>query len=148
MVRWIMANQDLEIHGLRMLLIKEKLEGGMKGSEEHLIPLVVIGFAFSWVSLLSLISYNKNSPNFVSIDRTVVCYLGLGTDEKTIVSVLGHRSASQRIQIRQAYYETYGEDLFKSLDKEISGDFEVLLDLVLVLAFFLLFSPLLRLFVD
>lgn len=51
-------------------------------------------------------------------------FVGWGTDEATIIGILGHRSASQRLQIQQVYKETYGEDLLVSLDKEISGDFE------------------------
>ncbi|KAG0469650.1 hypothetical protein HPP92_016350 [Vanilla planifolia] len=51
-------------------------------------------------------------------------FLGLGTDEKAIISILAHRNATQRRRIRETYHEKYGEDLFKSLGKEISGDFE------------------------
>ncbi|XP_042513057.1 annexin-like protein RJ4 [Macadamia integrifolia] len=49
---------------------------------------------------------------------------GWGTDEKAIISVLGHRNAVQRKLIRQAYEQIYGEDLIKSLESELSGDFE------------------------
>lgn len=35
-----------------------------------------------------------------------------------------HRNAAQRKSIRHAYAEKYGEDLLKSLDKELSNDFE------------------------
>ncbi|KAE8670613.1 hypothetical protein F3Y22_tig00112114pilonHSYRG00020 [Hibiscus syriacus] len=49
---------------------------------------------------------------------------GWGTDEKAIISVLGHRNAAQRKQIRAAYEELYQEDLIKRLESELSGDFE------------------------
>ncbi|XWS56980.1 hypothetical protein CRYUN_Cryun09bG0132300 [Craigia yunnanensis] len=49
---------------------------------------------------------------------------GWGTDEKVIISVLGHRNAAQRKQIRLAYEELYQEDLIKRLESELSGDFE------------------------
>ncbi|KAL4290172.1 hypothetical protein GQ457_14G018590 [Hibiscus cannabinus] len=49
---------------------------------------------------------------------------GWGTDEKAIISVLGHRNADQRKQIRLAYEELYQEDLVKRLESELSGDFE------------------------
>ncbi|XP_043690691.1 annexin-like protein RJ4 [Telopea speciosissima] len=49
---------------------------------------------------------------------------GWGTDEKAIISVLGHRNAFQRKQIRQTYEELYQEDLIKQLESELSGDFE------------------------
>jgi len=51
-------------------------------------------------------------------------FQGWGTNEDLIVSILAHRNAAQRKLIRQSYAETYGEDLLKSLDKELSSDFE------------------------
>lgn len=53
---------------------------------------------------------------------------GWGTDEKAVISVLGHRNAAQRKQIRKAYEELYQEDLIKRLESELSGDFEVSLN--------------------
>ncbi|ESQ41208.1 hypothetical protein EUTSA_v10014146mg [Eutrema salsugineum] len=49
---------------------------------------------------------------------------GWGTDEKTIISILGHRNLFQRKLIRQAYQEIYHEDLIHQLKSELSGDFE------------------------
>ncbi|OMP03638.1 Annexin [Corchorus capsularis] len=49
---------------------------------------------------------------------------GWGTDEKAIITILGHRNAAQRKQIRQAYEQLYQEDLIKRLESELSGDFE------------------------
>ncbi|XP_057502646.1 annexin-like protein RJ4 [Actinidia eriantha] len=49
---------------------------------------------------------------------------GWGTDEKAIISIIGHRNAVQRKLIRQAYEETYQEDLIKRLESELSGHFE------------------------
>lgn len=57
-------------------------------------------------------------------ERLRKAFVGWGTDEEAIISILAHRTASQRLQIRNVYAETYGEELSKSLDKEISGDFE------------------------
>ncbi|XP_051139521.1 annexin Gh1-like [Andrographis paniculata] len=54
-------------------------------------------------------------------------FSGWGTNEDLIISILGHRNASQRKSIRKVYAETYGEDLLKSLDKELSSDFERLI---------------------
>ncbi|CAA0840772.1 Annexin D2 [Striga hermonthica] len=51
-------------------------------------------------------------------------FSGWGTNEDLIISILGHRNAAQRKAIRQAYAETYGEDLLKALDKELTNDFE------------------------
>ncbi|KAJ4715710.1 Annexin [Melia azedarach] len=51
-------------------------------------------------------------------------FQGWGTNEALIISILAHRNASQRKLIREIYHETYGEDLLKALDKELSSDFE------------------------
>ncbi|XP_057428197.1 annexin Gh1-like isoform X2 [Lotus japonicus] len=49
---------------------------------------------------------------------------GWGTNEDLIISILGHRNAAQRKPIRETYAKTYGEDLLKALDKELTSDFE------------------------
>ncbi|XP_011042168.1 PREDICTED: annexin-like protein RJ4 isoform X2 [Populus euphratica] len=49
---------------------------------------------------------------------------GWGTNEKAIISILGHRNAAQRKQIRLAYSELFQEDLVKRLESELTGDFE------------------------
>ncbi|KAJ4834983.1 hypothetical protein Tsubulata_019270, partial [Turnera subulata] len=49
---------------------------------------------------------------------------GWGTCEKAIISILGHRNAAQRRQIRAAYEELFHEDLVKRLESELKGDFE------------------------
>ncbi|XP_027332099.1 annexin D1-like isoform X2 [Abrus precatorius] len=54
---------------------------------------------------------------------------GWGTNEGLIISILGHRNAAQRKLIRETYAETYGEDLLKVLDKELTSDFERLVHL-------------------
>nr|1N00_A Chain A, annexin Gh1 [Gossypium hirsutum] len=51
-------------------------------------------------------------------------FSGWGTNEGLIIDILGHRNAEQRNLIRKTYAETYGEDLLKALDKELSNDFE------------------------
>ncbi|XP_062007167.1 annexin Gh1-like isoform X1 [Rosa rugosa] len=49
---------------------------------------------------------------------------GWGTNEGLIISIWAHRNADQRRLIQQTYAETYGEDLLKALDKELTSDFE------------------------
>lgn len=49
---------------------------------------------------------------------------GWGTDEKSIIVILGHRNVYQRQQIRRAYEEIFQEDLVKRLESELKGDFE------------------------
>ncbi|XP_057458873.1 annexin-like protein RJ4 isoform X2 [Lotus japonicus] len=51
-------------------------------------------------------------------------FKGWGTDEKTVIAILGHRSVHQRQQIRKAYEELYQEDIIKRLESELSGDIE------------------------
>ncbi|OAY63803.1 Annexin D1 [Ananas comosus] len=51
-------------------------------------------------------------------------FQGWGTNEALIISILAHRNAAQRRAIRETYAQIYGEELLKSLDDEISGDFE------------------------
>ncbi|KAK3226083.1 hypothetical protein Dsin_005945 [Dipteronia sinensis] len=57
-------------------------------------------------------------------ERLQKAFQGWGTDEASIISVLAHRNAAQRKLIQEIYKETYGEDLLKALDKELSSDFE------------------------
>lgn len=61
----------------------------------------------------------------MSLNSSATVLTGWGTNEHLIISILAHRNASQRKLIRQVYSETYGEDLLKALDKELSSDFEV-----------------------
>ncbi|KAM6554496.1 hypothetical protein CsatB_015258 [Cannabis sativa] len=56
-------------------------------------------------------------------DNLHKAFQGWGTNEEAIISILAHRNTSQRNSIRQTYVETYGEDLMKALDSELSSDF-------------------------
>ncbi|KAF7824699.1 annexin-like protein RJ4 [Senna tora] len=49
---------------------------------------------------------------------------GWGTDENSIITILGRRSCSQRQEIRKAYEQKFQEDLIQRIQSEISGDFE------------------------
>jgi len=57
-------------------------------------------------------------------DQLRKAFTGWGTNEGLIISILGHRNAAQRNLIRQTYAETFGEDLLKALEKELTNDFE------------------------
>ena len=54
-----------------------------------------------------------------------ISFSGWGTDERALISILGHRNANQRKLIGLAYEEVYQEDLIQQLKCELSGDFEV-----------------------
>lgn len=49
---------------------------------------------------------------------------GWGTNEKGIIEVIGHRNASQRKLIKEAYEQQYNENLIRRFEKELRGDFE------------------------
>ncbi|CAA7027166.1 unnamed protein product [Microthlaspi erraticum] len=51
-------------------------------------------------------------------------FIGWGTNEGMIISILAHRNATQRSFIRAVYAANYNKDLLKELDNELSGDFE------------------------
>ncbi|MFS7937204.1 putative annexin [Helianthus anomalus] len=63
------------------------------------------------------------------VEQLRKAFSGWGTNEGLIISILTHRNAAQRKQIRETYASTYNEDLLKSLDKELSNDFERLVRL-------------------
>ncbi|KAK3020974.1 hypothetical protein RJ639_046961 [Escallonia herrerae] len=60
-------------------------------------------------------------------------FAGWGTNEALVIKVLAHRNAEQRKLIRETYAATFGKDLLKDLEKEVSGDFEVTFDRALLL---------------
>ncbi|XP_065868366.1 annexin D3-like isoform X2 [Euphorbia lathyris] len=46
-----------------------------------------------------------------------------GNDKKTIIKILGHRTANQRKVIRETYEKLYKESLIDNLQAKLSGDF-------------------------
>nr|AHA84259.1 annexin-like protein [Phaseolus vulgaris] len=73
--------------------------------------------------MATLIAPSNHSPQ-EDAEALRKSFEGWGTDENTIIAILGHRTVHQRQQIRRAYEEIYQEDLVKRLESEIKGDFE------------------------
>ncbi|KAJ0412466.1 hypothetical protein ATCC90586_005486 [Pythium insidiosum] len=57
---------------------------------------------------------------------------GLGTDEKTLVEILGPRSARQRTLVGIRYKELYNQSLLELIRSETSGDLGFLLRLIVM----------------
>ncbi|KHN34096.1 Annexin-like protein RJ4 [Glycine soja] len=79
--------------------------------------------------MATLIAPSNHSPveDAESLRKAVK---GWGADGKAIIAILGHRNATQRTLIREAYQNLFQEDLIKRLESELSGDFELLVGLV------------------
>ncbi|KAH9583555.1 Annexin A6, variant 3 [Schistosoma haematobium] len=48
---------------------------------------------------------------------------GMGTNGKSLIEVMGHRSSEQRVTITQKYKSMYGKDLTSKFKSELSGSF-------------------------
>ncbi|KAF7286388.1 hypothetical protein GWI33_005681 [Rhynchophorus ferrugineus] len=57
---------------------------------------------------------------------------GLGTDEDALINVLAHRTKAQRLKIAERFKEDYGKDLLKDLKSETSGNFQKLLEAMML----------------
>jgi len=49
---------------------------------------------------------------------------GFGTDEASIINVLGNRTSAQRQRIIECYQQDYNKDLIEDLKSDLSGSFE------------------------
>ncbi|KAK8923758.1 Annexin D1 [Platanthera zijinensis] len=92
---------------------------------------VAVEIASSTKTVLLLLQTLNTAPPTLELltgsDRRSTA--GWGTNEELIVTILAHRFVGQRRQIRQAYADLFGEDILKSLDKELRHDFENLMHL-------------------
>ncbi|KAH1067110.1 hypothetical protein J1N35_032097 [Gossypium stocksii] len=62
--------------------------------------------------------------NQVFDDEKRKVHTGWGTDEKAIISIVGHRNLFQRKLVRLAFQEIYHQDLLQQLKCELSGNLE------------------------
>ncbi|KAK7314222.1 hypothetical protein VNO77_39435 [Canavalia gladiata] len=74
-------------------------------------------------TMATLVAPTNHSP-IEDAEALRKAFKGWGTDEKTVIAILGHRNVYQRQQIRKAYEQLYQEDLIKRLESELTGDFE------------------------
>ncbi|KAG0482830.1 hypothetical protein HPP92_010914 [Vanilla planifolia] len=83
--------------------------------------------SLSSTSEMSSLSIPVNVPTATEdADQLRKAFEGWGTNEGIIISIIAHRSAAQRHQIRHVYAEAYGDDLLKALVKALTHDFELL----------------------
>ena len=57
---------------------------------------------------------------------------GLGTDEKTIIEILGSRSNEQRQILKSTFQSVIDRDLIQDLNSELSGDFGETIDCLMM----------------
>ncbi|WMV11757.1 hypothetical protein MTR67_005142 [Solanum verrucosum] len=68
-------------------------------------------------------SPTEDSETLMKSFKVLWLCVGLGTNEKSVISVLGHRNASQRKKIRETYQHLYNKSLIDDINSELSGDF-------------------------
>lgn len=112
---------------LLLLLLKDPSErtyespdGGPSEPEEpHVIEMVEEPKIEETPTLTDYQSFNPNDD----CERLRKAVKGLGTDEKTIIQILGKRTNKQRQQLKQTYTQMLGRDLLKDMKDDLSGDF-------------------------
>ncbi|CAM2705420.1 unnamed protein product [Rotaria socialis] len=73
----------------------------------------------------------KAAPNFDAgrdADALRKAMKGFGTDEKTLIAILGNRNTAQRLEIKATFKSKLGRDLVNDLKSETSGNFSKLLE--------------------
>lgn len=129
MGEWIKGDTSGDFKRILMVLIGEPEEGTdaeAGAAEEPEIPMEDHVFEEREEPEIeetpTLLPYSDFNPSSDS-DKLRKAMKGLGTDEKAIIEVLGHRVNEQRQEILKTYKTKLGRDLLKDLHSEISGSF-------------------------
>lgn len=108
---------------LMLLLIKDPSERTYEGSsvpeEPHVIEQVEETPVEETPTLVECQGFNSNND----CERLRKAMKGLGTDEKTIIEIIGKRSSPQRQELKNVFKTMFGRDLVQDVHSELSGHF-------------------------
>jgi len=108
---------------LLTLLLKEPEQRVYDVSTEPEVPHVIEEVPEPVIEQTPTLKPVENFNPANDCERLYKAMKGFGTDEKTIIDVLGNRSNGQRMELKKSYQQMYGKDLVKELKSEISGNF-------------------------
>ena len=98
------------------------MQGGMMGNQGMMQGGMMQGGMMGQGMMGMGMMTGANIQNDVQMLRKAM--KGLGTDEKTIINIISHRSWQERQQIKLQYASTLGRDLIKDFKSELSGKLE------------------------
>ena len=108
---------------LLVILLKNPSERNYENNEPevpHVIEEVPEPIIVETPTLVKYASFNPSSDS----DKLRKAMKGLGTDEKTIIEILGNRSNEQRQELKIVFKQMHGRDLLEDLRSELSGHFK------------------------
>jgi hypothetical protein len=108
---------------LLILLLKDPDQRVFEATSEPNIPHVVEEVPEPVIEQTPTLKPASNFNPASDCERLYKAMKGFGTDEKTIIDVLGNRSSDQRMELKKSHQQMYGKDLVKELKSEISGNF-------------------------
>ena len=73
-------------------------------------------------------SFNASSDS----ERLRKAMKGLGTDEKTLIEILGARTNKQRQELKTVFQQMHGRDMVKDFQSETSGNFKEILEALMM----------------
>ena len=123
MINDIKADISGDYGELLILLLKNPSERNYENSEPevpHVIEEVPEPIIVETPTLVKYASFNPSSDS----EKLRKAMKGLGTDEKTIIEILGNRSNDQRQELKIVFKQMHGRDLLEDLRSELSGHFK------------------------